>query len=203
MPKLQYPIGNVLVPYGTPLHVTELFLRLLKLVFSNFPEDYPYKFVADDFDKTGIVFDVQLNKESEIFGKKPLVIISRGGQNSSPLDLGDMSHLHFPSNHKWGANVYSASTNFQVVSKTKAEAEIISQIIFGFLMTSRTLLPKFLNLHMVQSIMLGEVNKMEDDDEMYVVQGMFSYVGQYQWTQNTDDPILKSIGVTVDKMLRP
>lgn len=197
-----YPIGNNLVPYGTPLHVNELFLRLLKVVFSALPEEYPYRYDETSLENTGIVFDVALNKESEIFGKKPLVIVSRGPQNSTPIDIGDYAHGHFPSNVKFGSNVYTGSTNFQIISKTKAEVEIISQNIFGLLMMQRTRLPMLLNIHMVQSVSLSDVNKMEDDDTMFLAQGNFTYIGQYLWVQTTDDPILKSIGLSVDALLK-
>jgi len=196
-----YPIGNRLVPYGTPLHVTELFLRLLKIVFAEFPEDYPYRYIENDYDNTGILFDVALNKESEIFGKKPLVIVTRGSQNTTPINIGDLAHAHIPTNFKAGSNTYVGQLNFHVLSKTKAEVEIISQHIFGLLMLCRTWMPKMLNIHMVQSIMLSEVTKMEDDDTVFFTQGSFSYVGQYIWTQQTDDPILKSIVISIDRLL--
>ena len=197
-----YPIGNRLVPYGTPLHVTELFLRLLKIVFSEFPKDYPYRYVDGNFEESGIAFDVSLNKESEIFGKKPLVIISRGSQNTTPLSIGDYASGHLPTNSACGSNTYAAQINFQVVSKTKAEVEIISQHIFGLLMVCRTWMQKLLNIHMVNSIMLSEVTKMEDDDTVFTVQGAFSYVGQYIWSQTTDDPVLRSIGLSIDNLIK-
>lgn len=198
----RYPIGNALVPYGTPLHVTELFLRLLKLTFAELPEDYPYRYVADDFDKSGIAFDVALNKESGIYGKKPLVVVSRGAQNTAPMDIGDFAHGRIATNLKIGSNLYASSVNFQVVSKTKAEVEIIGQHIFGFVMMCRTHLPRLCCLHMVQSVVLSDVTKMEDDDTMFIAQGSFSYVGQYVWTQTQDDPVLASMGVTVGKLSR-
>ena len=195
-----YPIGNELVPYVSPLHVVELFLRLLKLYFSDMPEDFPYRFVDGDFEKSGIAFDVALNKESEIYGRKPLVVVSRGSQNSVPMDIGDYAHGHFPSNFKAGSNVYTGMINLQILSKTKAEVEIIGQHIFSLLMLRRTHMPKLLGIHMVQSVLLSEVTKMEDDDTMFIAQGGFSFMGQYVWTQTTDDPLLAGVGVGVSKM---
>lgn len=78
------PIGNPIIPYDTPLHVMELFLQILKLTFEELPEDYPYRYVRDDFDKSGVAFDVALNKDSEVYGKKPLVVVSRGMQGAGP-----------------------------------------------------------------------------------------------------------------------
>ena len=48
------PIGNPIIPYDTPLHVMELFLQILKITFEELPEDYPYRYVRDDFDKSGV-----------------------------------------------------------------------------------------------------------------------------------------------------
>jgi len=197
-----YPVGNSLVPYGTPLHVTELFLRLLKVVFAEFPKDYPYRYVEGSFEESGIAFDVSLNKESEIFGRKPLVVISRGAQNTTPISIGDYAGGNIPTNTGRGSNTYTAQLNFQVVSKTKAEVEIISQHIFGLLMVCRTWMPKLLNIHMVTSVMLSEVTKMEDDDTVFTAQGAFNYVGQYIWTQTTDDPVLRSIGLSIDNLVK-
>ena len=195
----RYPIGNSIIPYGTPLHVTELFLRLLKVVFSELPEQYPYRFVDGDYEASSIDFDVALNKESEIYGVKPIVVVSRGAQSSTPMDIGDYAHGSLPTNFKMGSNLYVASLNYQIVSKTKAEVEIIGQIIFSLLMLRRTHMPKLLGIHNVQSIMLSEVGKMEDDDTMFTAQGGFSYAGQYIWTQTTEEPVLSGVDVKVEK----
>ena len=34
------PLGNPLIPYDTPLHVTELLLQILKITFEDLPEDF-------------------------------------------------------------------------------------------------------------------------------------------------------------------
>jgi len=199
----KYPLGNELIPYGTPLHVTELFLQLLKIAFAEFPEGYPYRYDESDFEKSGIAFDVAFNKESGIYGKKPIVVISRGAQNTAPMDIGDYAHGTIPNNFKAGSNIYYGSISFQVAGRIKAEVEIISQHIFSLLMLRRTHMPKLLGIHMVQSIMLSEVNKMEDDDTMFLAQGGFNYAGQYIWTQTEDNPLLRSVGISVDRLLIP
>lgn len=200
--NIQYPVGNPLVPYGTPLHVTELFLQLLKHVFTEVPLDYPYKYVPDDYEKTGIAFDVSLNKESEIFGSTPIVVISRGSQNAAPNMLGDLAGAYIPKEVKYGSNLYASSINFQTVSKSRAETEIISQHIFSTLMFYRTTLPVILNIHMVQSIYLGELTKMEDDDTVFYVQGGFTYLGNYTWKQVVNHPELKGISLQVNSLER-
>lgn len=199
----RYPIGNPLVPYGTPLHITELFLRLLKMTFAEFPEDHPCHFNAEDFEKSGIAFDVALNKESGVYGKKPLVVVRRGTQQFSPTVIGDMAAAHIPSGNARGSNLYGASIEISVASRLKAEVEIIGQHIFSFMMLCRTHLPGLLGLHMVQSVMFSEVTKMEDDDAMFIGQGTMVYTGQYIWHQGRNDPMLRSVGVAIEKMKEP
>ena len=197
-----YPLGNQLIPYGTPLHVTELFLQVLKITFAEFPQDYPYRYVPDDYDATGIAFDVALNKESGMYGKKPIVVVNRGEQSSSPMNIGDFAGAHIPTNYKVGSNVYASTISIQVASRVKAEVEIIVQHIFSLIMMHRTRLPRILGVHAIQSVSFAEVQKMEDDDTMFLATGGFSYMGQYIWTQTEQNPILKSIGMTVDRLLR-
>lgn len=200
--NVHYPIGNPLVPHGTALHVTELFLQFLKIVFEDVPADYPYKYIENDFENSRIAFDVNLNKESEIYGKRPIVIVSRGQQSTTPTEIGDLALSNFRNNFKVGSNLYTSSINFQVVSSAKAECEIVAQNIFSVLMFYRTHLPKILNLHMVESIMLSEVDKMEDDDTIFTVQGAVNYLGQCVWTQSTNTPLLKSTGIRLDTLAR-
>lgn len=195
-----FPIGNPLVPYGTPLHVTELFLRLLKMTFAEFPEDHPCYFNSEDFEKSGLAFDVALNKESGIYGKKPLVVVRRGTQQSSSTMIGDMAAAYIPSGDARGSNLYGASIEISVAGRLKAEVEIIGQHIFSFMMMCRTHFPGLLGIHMAQSVMFSEVTKMEDDDAMFIGQGTLAYTGQYIWNQGRHDPLMRSVGVAVGKM---
>lgn len=197
---MEYPLGNALTPYGTPLHTVELFLQLLKMTFADLPEGYPYKYYEDDFDKTGIAFDVALNKESDIYGKKPLVVVSRAMQSTQPIMIGDMAHYHIPTNFHQGSTIINSGLTIQIVSRNKAEVEIIAQIIYGLVTMCRVHLPGLLNIHMVNSMSMSEVTKMEDDDAIFIAQGMMQYVAQYKWSEVHDDPVLQSIGLTVLKM---
>lgn len=51
------------------------------------PEDYPYRYVRDDFNKSGVAFDVALNKDSEVYGKKPLVVVCAACKGPGPPSL--------------------------------------------------------------------------------------------------------------------
>ena len=198
--QIHYPLGNALVPYGTPLHATELFLQLLKVTFSEMPDDYPFKYVESDYEKTGIAFDVTLNKESGVYGKRPLVVVSRGQQSTQPIDIGDFAAGNSRAVLKHGSNLVSSSVNISIISRSKAEVEIIGQTIFGILMMRRTHIPKALNIHMVDSISLSDVNKSEEDDTIFISQCVMSYTQQYVWSQYTDDPVLKAVQMSVSKM---
>lgn len=194
-----YPLGNPLIPYGTPLHVTELLLQLFKLTFAEFPENHPFHY-ENDFEKTGIAFDVSLNRESDIFGKKPLVIVARGGQNVSPVIIGDLAQSMPRIGEKHGSTLYNGMVNITIVSRNKGECEIIAQHLFSILTMARTHFPGAVCMHMLQAINLSEVVKMEDDDAMYMAQITVNYVGQYIWRQHENDPLLRSIKLAVKKL---
>lgn len=196
------PLGNPLIPYDTPLHVTELLLQILKITFEDLPEDYPYRFVRDDFDSSGIAFDVALNKDSEVYGRKPLVVVSRGMQGAGPTVVGDLAHVNLPTHAKAGSNLVTSSVNIQVVSKTKAEVEIVAQHIFSLLLMCRTHMPKLLGIHMVNSLSLSEVTKMEDDDTVFHTQISLDYSIQYKWSQETKNEVLRSIATQISELAK-
>lgn len=191
-------MGNPLVPYGTPLHVTELFLQVLKMTFEDFPENHPLRYIENDFENSGIAFDVALNRESEIYGKKPMIIVSRGAQNASSHVLGDLAAMHMPSASRTKSNLYSASINAQILGRVKAEVEIIGQHVFNLLMFWRARLPGTLGVHSIENVILTEVNKMEEDDAMYVAQAQMSFLGQYVWRQYTIDPFFAGFNIAVE-----
>lgn len=195
-----FPLGNPLVPYGTPLHITELFLRLLKMTFAEFPEGHPLRYNPDDYEKSGIAFDVSLNKESGIYGKKPLVVVRRGSQQCANIVLGDTASVHVPTSNGHGSNTYVSTIEIQILSRVKAEAEIIGQYVFNFMLFARTHFPALTGLHMVQNIMLSEVSRMEDDDAMFTSSATFAYTGQYIWARMRNDPVLRSVGVAIQKI---
>lgn len=191
------PIGNALVPYGTPLHVTEILLLILKVTFEGFPEASPYHFCGDDFEKTGILFDVTLNKHSGIWGKKPLVVVSRGTQNSSIVATGDAARLNIPMHSRTGSTLIESSADIKVVSKAKAETEIIGQHIFGTLMMARTILPQLCGVHMVQAVTLSPVSKFEQDDECFMLQASIVYTMQYAWSHTTPVILLDKLQTSI------
>ncbi len=180
---MQKPLGNALVPYGTPLHVSELFLQLLKLVFQDLPEGHPYRYLPDDFENSGVAFDVSFNKKANIYGKRPIIVVSRGPQSTSPIMIGDFAGANLPDFVKRGSGVLSSSVNVIIGSRSKPDVEIISQYIFSYAMTCRTHLPKMLGIHMATNVSLSDVNRADDDDEFFQANLSFQFVMQYLWTQ--------------------
>lgn len=200
------PRGNPLVPYGTPLHVAELTLALLRATFAALPEEHPYRF-TDNYATTGILFDTSYNKDSGAFGIKPLVVVSRGGQSTAPIMTGDMATLSKALERKAGTTLVSASLDIQVRGRAKAETEIVGQHVFGMLAACRTLLPELAGVHMAENLSLSPVVRDDQDDAQFVARLSLSYVMQYRWSAVFPVEPLRAVGLAVNSgdltMLRP
>lgn len=192
------PRGNPLVPYGTPLHVAELVLALLRLTFAALPEDHPYRF-TDDYATTGILFDTTYNKDSGAFGIKPLVVVSRGGQSTAPIMTGDMAALSKALERKIGSTLVSASVDIQVRGRAKAETEIVGQLVFGMLTACRTLMPELAGVHMVENLSLSPSIRDDRDDAQFVARLSLTYSMQYAWQWTLPAELLRVIGLSINK----
>ncbi len=193
------PIGSQFVPYESPAHVTELVLVLVKELFRSLPEGHPYRF-TDDYNTTGLLVDTSYNKASEIWGKKPIVTISRGMQNAGVLVLGDMATMNMPLNSHMASNLVTASTEVHVVSKSRAETEIIAERVFAALMMLRTHGKKLLGVHMISNLSMSNPQPLEQDDQMYDVSITMQYYMQYLWEDAVPVTLLQSIGLHVNKV---
>lgn len=192
------PRGNPLVPYGTPLHVAELVLALLRLSFAALPEDHPYRF-TDDYATTGILFDTTYNKDSGAFGVKPLVIVSRGGQSTAPIMTGDMAALSKALERRSGSTLVSASVDIQIRGRAKAETEIVGQLVFGMLTACRTLLPELAGVHMVENLSLSPSIRDDRDDAQFVVRLSLNYSMQYAWQWTLPTELLRVLGLSINE----
>ena len=173
---------------------------LLKTVFARLPEDHPYHF-CNDMDRTGIVFDVAFNKAAGIWGKKPVVTVTRGSQSFGVLDLGDLSTRSLAMGSRNASNMVESSTDIRVVSKSKAETEIISERIFSSLMMMRTLLPELCGVHMVSSVSMSPAQQFEQDDTCYEVDITMQFSMQYKWEHATPVELLKGVKIGIDTAL--
>ena len=190
------PVGSSLTQRGTPLHVAELVLLLLRSTFAELPADDPHRY-SSRFEDTRIAFDVALNKESAIYGKKPLVVVSRGSTSTQPAALGDTASLSLPTLHAHKTMLIHSSVNVRVLSRAKAECEAVSQRVFDFLMQYRMLLPKYLGIHQAEAIQMSEVQKFEQDDEMFLTLLTFSFLQQPTWTQEAVAPVLRAASIVL------
>lgn len=197
-PAPDKPLGNPLVPFGTPLHVAELVLALFKLTFADYPEGHPFRY-TDDFGTTGVLFDVDFNKASGAWGARPLIVVSRGPQSTGPIMAGDLAALNKAHDQKTGSTLVSASVEVQVRGRLKAETDILSQHLFAMLTACRTILPRFTGAHMVQNISLSPVVRDDQDDAQYVARLSLSYVMQYAWTRVVPADPLRVVSLTLGR----
>lgn len=191
------PKGHNLLPYATPLHVSELIFTILKQTFADLEEGNPYKY-DPDYEKSCIGFDVTLNKESDIYGKKPLIILSRGAQTTGSTVLGDMATHNMLMDSYMKSSMVHSSVDIKVVSRRKAEVENISQFIFTVCMMYRTVLPKLTGGHMFDSLSLSPVSMFDQDDKMFITNLSYNYQMQYRWSQEIDGILLRSVSAIIN-----
>lgn len=192
------PVGSQLVPYESPAHVTDLVLIMVKELFRCLPEGHPYRF-TDDFDTTGVLVDTSYNKASEIWGKKPIITVSRGMQNAGVIVLGDMATMNIPMQSHMASNLVSATTEIHVVSKSRAETEIIAERVFSSLMMLRTHGKKLLGVHMINSISMANPQPLEQDDQSYDVAITMQYYMQYKWEDVIPVTLLQAVCTHVNE----
>lgn len=189
------PIGGYIIPYGTPLHVRDLVITLLRWQFQNFPETFPYRYLPDDYENTHITFDTVYNKDSENYGKKPLVVVTRETQTTNPVVLGDLADKVPRVSSARGSTLVYSSIAAKVLSKIYLEAEIIGQTIFGIFLSYRTILPSVLGIQDIANVSLSSTTRFDQDDAMFVCQVDMAYCMQYKWTSDADNPLIEGIKV--------
>lgn len=187
------PIGNTLIPVGTPLHVTNLVTVLLKATFATLGSpDYPFRY-TDDIHTTGLMVDSVFNKDSEYWGKKPFVIVSGGDISNTVLATGDIGGIGKHTQNKSKTSMINSSVNFHIASKLNGEVDILRNEIFNFLTTCRTLLPQLTGLHNVNNTAVSPVGQFEQDGPTYFSNGLLAYTIQYKWSDTIPQNILKSV----------
>lgn len=194
---MAYPVGNKYTPQTTPLHVSQLILLYLKETFRSFPEGHPFTFL-DDFENTGVAFDTVYNKESKIYGSKPIVIVSAGDFVYGNVALGDRASTHEPSMNYRQTSIVNSSVIIKVIGDHYGSIGILGNEIFNMLITARTLLPSVTSIHQVQGIHASQIASFDEGDHMYYQQIMLSYTMQYQWVHLVPQNILQSIALNMD-----
>lgn len=191
------PQGNTLTPYGTPLHVSELMLLLLKQTFAEFPEQHPLHY-DEDASRSSLAFDVSLNKDSAQYGHKPLIVVARGVQSTAPIVVGDLAANTLALHAKKSTGLVSASLDIRMLSRHKGEVEILAQHVFGFCLLCRTILPHLLGVHMVDSINLSPVARFDQDDAMFLAQLDMNYSMQYKWDHTVEVNLLRAVQTRIE-----
>lgn len=197
MAEFKGPVGNKILPKCTPLHVTDLVRLIIKeTLASQDPTKFPFVF-TDDYATSNVAIDSVFNKESEAYGKKPIIIISRGGQMGSPIVIGDLATMNIKTGNSRDTTMVRSSVEIKVLAKKPKEVDILSQHIFNTLVMSRTMLTGLLGVTMVDSVSMSQVSQLEQDDHMYFTAITMPYQMQYSWTNIIPQNILASILIYV------
>lgn len=165
----------------------------LKMIFADLPEDHPYHFDPENYEKTGLLIDTAYNKSSGIWGKKPIITVARGSQTTDVQMLGDMTTRNMTLASRKASNIVGSTVDIRVVSPLKDEAEIISERVFCSLMMLRTLLPELCGVHYVSNISMSPAQQLEQDDVCYEVDLTMQFSMQYKWDHVTPVSILQGI----------
>lgn len=193
------PTGNSLTPPCTPLHVYQLVYLLLQDVFRTQPDPWPFP-LTDDFETTKVGFDTIYNKNSQFFGKKPLIVVSRGPQSASPISLSDRAATNIKTMNSIGTSIVRSSIEVKVISKEPAEVDILGQHVFNVLQFCRVMLAGLLNITAIDSVSMSHVALIEQEDHMYFVSISMPFQQQYKWSAINTDNLLASIGNSMNSI---
>lgn len=192
MQSASLPKGHSLIPRSTPLHVTQLVAQYLRIVLGSQPDEYPFKWDSDN-DKTGIVFDTVYNKESKVYGNRPLIIYHTGVMSCGVIMVDDLADQDIPRQNSLKSNYVTSSTNLKVLSRQFAEVEILKNELFSCLVAIRTFLPAITNIHIITDMTASEVQKFKMDESMYVCELRIGYTMQYMWKHLIPQEIMSDI----------
>ena len=196
------PIGNKITPRTTPLHVYQLVMQLLRITLKTVSESDDYPFIyTDDIATTGVILDTSFNKEAPTYGKKPLIIVSRGNVSTQPAVLGDRASGSLGTTLSSRTTLVQSSVQVKVISKRSGEADILSNVVYNFLLTCRTVLPALTSIHNIQAISMSPIAQLEEDDHMFYTQASIDYTMQYQWTWDIVPTLLEEIGFHINDKL--
>jgi len=194
----EFPKGHSLTPRSTPLHVTQLVAQYLRSVMAAQPDGYPFKWDSDNT-KTGIVFDTVYNKESKVYGNRPIVVYNTGIMSCGVIMLDDMADHYIPTQNSMKSNYVTSTTNLKIISRQFAEVEILKNELFSCLVAIRTFLPAITNIHMITDMTASEVQKFKMDETMYMCELRIGYTMQYVWKHLLSQEILNGIILRINE----
>jgi hypothetical protein len=194
----EFPKGHTLTPRATPLHVTQLVAQYLRTVMEAQPAEYPFKWDSDNT-KTGIVFDTVYNKESKVYGNRPIVVYNTGIMSCGSIVLDDMADHFIPTQNSMKSNYVTSSTNLKILSRQFAEVEILKNELFSCLVAIRTFLPAITNIHMITDMTASEVQKFKMDETMYMCELRIGYTMQYVWKHLLSQEVLNGVILRINQ----
>lgn len=177
------------------MHVRDLLLTLLRTQFSEFPSTFPYHYYSDNYLKSSITFDVSYNKDSDNYGSKPLVIVEREAQMTSPVVVGDLAAYIPQRSFGRGSTLVNSTITVKVLSRIHAEVEIIGQTIFNIMLSYRTTLPGVLGIHNIPSITLSGITRFDQDAMMFICQIDMPFSMQYKWTSQRLGELITAVNI--------
>ena len=187
------PKGNRFTPPGTPYHVVELSIILLKSTFSSIgPDNYPFRYTANP-NTTFLSIDTVYNKDGRILAGKPTIAVTRGPVNSNQISLGDRAQSSFPNTHNVKSGLVSSGVEYRISGRTFAEAELLGNEVYNFLLACRTVFPKLLGITHINGMSLSPTMQSKQDDNIYVCTANFSYTMQYKWYHIDPQQLIESI----------
>lgn len=196
------PYGSKFTPRSTPYHVMELVLQLLRITFRDVEYAvFPFRY-SDDFNQTKILIDTSYNKQSEVAGAKPQLVVSHGDSGSQSISTGDVAQKDWFSCATSKTSLVTSSCMVRAIAKNYNDADLLANEVFNFFMACRTFLPgKLTSIQQIQNISMTQVIPFTQDDTMY--QGIVSivYQLQYKWVQIVTPKVLEGYQLYLNQEL--
>jgi hypothetical protein len=186
------PSGNKYTPRTTPLHVYQLVLEIIRETFRGLSDDHIYK-LTEDIETTGVLVDTTYNKDSEAFGRKPLIVVSRGGASTTPAFLGDTAVTDIRLGSAMKTSIVHSSVIVKVISDNLGQVDILANEIFNLLLTCRTVLPQHTSIQTITNISMSDITPFTQGVNQRLCTIMLSYSMQYRWTSIPPQLLLQGI----------
>lgn len=122
--------------------------------------------------------------------------------SSRPNAMGDRAQADINMVQKRGLAPVRSSVDIKVIAERPAEVDLISNEVFSFLTSCRTVLPGLTGIHQVEGVSAGPVSPFEDDDHLFFVQLEMPYVMPYKWDWSITPTLLGQIGLYINDELR-
>lgn len=193
------PYGNKYTPRSTPYHVSELILQLLRITFSaEAVPDFPFKY-TESFDTTQLLIDTTFNPCTGLEGLKPQIIVSHGDSNSQAVSTGDMASKNMSNCTTTKTSLVTSSCMARVISSSKTDVCIISNEVFNFFMTCRTMLPgRLTSIQSIQNVSMTQAAQAQMDDIAYQCFVSIVYQMQYKWADIVPGAVLEGYVLYID-----